>query len=288
MRVEPLAVVREAHVAPRLEALEGVGERHFAEAMMVSVGLAVRCDVNEPAVARQRRKKSREEPVAVLEQVAERDAVGDRPVVGEDGDRRPRRQAHEVGHRRVERPGIDRVPRIAADWANAAKLVRGEDRVAHPFRGEHLERLDVDGRLRHPERLGAAAEPVLEVADAPPNLRFLVATRCEGKDGVAVRLRDGRAVPGEARLALAIRVENRLIGARICRLHPREERRPDVEAHPGVRVHHPANAARSVEQACPRVRSVALVCDLLVPVVEWARRILRLDASRHGFSRGGW
>ena len=60
-------------------------------------------------------------------------------------------------------------------------------------------------------------------------------------------------------------------------LHPVEERRPEVKAHPGVVVAQARDLVIAVQQSCPAVGRVAFARDALIPIVERRRRILDLD-----------
>ena len=72
----------------------------------------------------------------------------------------------------------------------------------------------VDGGLGQPHALGLAAEAVLEVGDAPADLRERVAPAGQRHDDVVVDLRHGRAVAAVALAAAAFAVQNHAIGAR--------------------------------------------------------------------------
>ena len=69
-------------------------------------------------------------------------------------------------------------------------LGRREDREAHLFLGQDREHVVIDRGLGQPHALGAPAEPVREVSEAPADLRHDVATGRQRQDHVAVPLRD--------------------------------------------------------------------------------------------------
>ena len=59
---------------------------------------------------------------------------------------------------------------VVSDFADAGALVGGEDGVLDTLLGEEVEDGAGDGGFGEPHALGAAAEAVLEVGDAPADL----------------------------------------------------------------------------------------------------------------------
>jgi hypothetical protein len=77
----------------------------------------------------------------------------------------------------------------------------------------------------------------------------------------------GGAVAGEAPLALAVGLAESLIDLRGVRLQPGEERRPEVEADPGVVVDDALDQPVLIKDPRGGVGSVALNGNPLVPVM---------------------
>ena len=213
-RREPLEVVPvdgDLREPVLLDVAEGVGQGHLAEAVMVPVGLAVGGDVDELGTAGLRRESGDEplrESLAVPEEVAEGEIVGDRAVVEEEGDRPARRQPAEVGLSRVD-PALARVPPLPArEGPRRRGLARRQDGEQDAFGGHDVERLEVDRRLGQPHPLGPAAEAGFEVPDAPEDLGPLVAARGQGHDDVVVGLGHGGAVAAEPVPGRPVGLEN--------------------------------------------------------------------------------
>ncbi len=273
---EELAVVRDAHVRPRLDHPQRVSERHLAVAMMVAVRLPVRGDVHELRVL-SRIVERAEEPVgevlAAGQELLERHRARDRPVVEEDRDRSARRQPAEVRHRRIERSVVPvRIP----DPPPPRSLVRLQDREPQPLGRQRLQRRHVDRRLRQPHRLRFASEAMLEVAHAPAHLRALVALVRQRQDDVVVRLRDRAAVSRVPLRRHAIRFQDGRVRIRRRRFEPAQQRRAEVEADRRVVVDDAEDALLRVQDAGGRVRLIALGRDARVPVVIRERGVLRL------------
>ena len=256
--LEKLGVVRQARPPGLLDGVKRVGERHVAVTVMVAVGLAVGGDVHElGALAR-----VVEGPHEALGQVVaareenriEGDGARHRPVEEEDRDRGSRRQRHAVGPRRIDAFRRDLDP-LTLSGADVARLMRREDRETDPGRGERFERGQIHRGLGQPHPLRRPAEAALEVADAPDDLRRLVAGVGERKDRVVVRLRDRRAVPREARGARAVGFEDRGVDVGPPGLEPGQKRRPEVEAHRRVVVDDRDDAVLAVEDPGARVRA---------------------------------
>src|SRR5690606_15087751 len=115
-------------------------------------------------------------------------------------------------------------------------------------------------------------------------LRHLVAPGTQRQDRVIVSLRERGAVATEPAAARDVGLEDPLIDGRFGPLHPREQRRPEVEAHPRVVADDLLDVAAFVEDARRGVRAVALRGDALVPVVEGIGGVL----VRHRLEPGGF
>ena len=140
----------------------------------------------------------------------------------------------------------------------------------------------VDGGLGQPHALGAAAEAVLEVGDAPANLRDGVAPAGQRQDDVVVDLRDGRAVAAVALRAGAVGVQDGAVGARGLLRHPLQQGGAEVVAHALVVVDDAHDLALAVGDARGAVGRVALRADALVPIVVGRGRLLHLDRLQPG------
>ena len=259
-------VVGQADIALPVDAGEEAGEDPVAPPEVVSVRLAVGRDGHylRIAAALETVQENPREILGASGQPAERDRVRRGAVVEEEGDAGAGGKPRLIGPPRVESLGR-RLPDGFSALAPLESLVRREDRESDAELRQDLEGLGVHGGLRQPHPLGRPAEPVLEVPNPPEDLRALVARAGEGKDQVPVRLRERRAVPGEALAAVAVRGEDRLGDGPRLPVEPGQERRSEVEGHPRVVV---------------GVGSVAFRGDSLVPVVEGRSRRLPLDLSR--------
>jgi hypothetical protein len=210
--------------------------------------------------------------VAVGEQPLERDRPRGRAVVEEQVDGPARRQRAAVGAAGVDRLG----PPRAARRAPRLGLVRREHRERDALGGERVERRQVDRALGQPHALRRAAEPALEVGDAPPHLGRAIARRGQRHDQVVVGLGHRRAVAAEPRTARAIGGDHRLVDVGRIVLEPRQQGRPDVEAHPLVVIDDRDDLVVVVDDAGRGVGPVALGGDPVVPVAVRVRGRLGL------------
>jgi hypothetical protein len=123
-------------------------------------GLAVGGRVHEPAAVRGACLEEIDQPLGRARRPVECDRVADVAVVEHDGQVATRSVGvlDAVGDRRVER-------------LFRRRLARGEDREGHALLDQHVDGPLVRGRLRQPDSLGPAAEPQLEVAQPPADLR---------------------------------------------------------------------------------------------------------------------
>ena len=277
------AVVREGRRPVGFDLLDRGGQRHLAEAAVMAVGLAVRCAVHElrpGARVGEGGVEPRHEVLGALQQPLERDRARDGSVVEKERQAEPVRSAPEIGTARVD-PAAHILPGLGLEGPHAERLVGRQDRVLHAGLGEHLERLSVHRRLRKPEPLGLAPEPLAKVLDSPAHLRDLVAARGERHDHVVEDLR-ARVAMTPGRDARAVGLDDLRVHVRPVALEPGEERRPDVERDLLEVVDDVEHAVLLVDAAGRRVRRVALRGHPLVPVVLRRRRVLDLDRLEPG------
>src|SRR5437868_10732026 len=88
------------------------------------------------------------------------------------------------------------------------------------------------------------------------------------------------SVPPLAAHAIALNDALHYVGRPL--LHPGEQGRPKIEAHPGIVVDQIDDFPALIDQPCPAVGPVALAGDALVPVVERAGGILNLNGFEPG------
>ncbi len=199
--VQVLGVVGEPREPFRLDVLQRVTQSHVAVGMMMPVRLPVGGDRDElgaRAVIREPAHEPVGEQLPVVEQPLERHRPRDRAVVEEDVDAAARWQSHLVGYGRIDAATADVTPRPRPGPAYPARLVGREDREPDPLLGQDVEALEIGRGLGEPHPLGPPAEPVLEVANAPGDLRPAIAAVRERQDHVVVHLRDGGAMAGES------------------------------------------------------------------------------------------
>ena len=174
-------------------------------------------------------------------------------VVEEQDDRPARREPAEIGPRRVDaRSGIV-LPVLRPELPPPPRLAGRQDREPDAGLRQHLQRLDVDGRLGQPHPLGVAAEAMAEVGDAPEHLRLLVVPAGQRHDDVVVNLGQRVAVPAAALAAEAVGLDDPLEDVGGVLGHPGKEGRPEVEAHPGIVVQEmddPPLRSRAAGTAC--------------------------------------
>ena len=283
VRREKGPVVRERRRPLGLDLLDRGGERHLAEAAVVTVRLAVGGAMDELrpwARVGEGRVEPGNDVLGAVEKALERDRPRDGAVVEEDRQREPARAAPEIGATRIDPAG--RLPCLGAERPHAQGLVRRQDRELHAGLGEHLERLAVDRRLRQPEALRLAPQPRAEVLDPPAHLRDLVAAGGERHDHVVVDLRQRVAVAAARRDARPVGLEDLRVDVRPVTRQPGEEGRPDVERDLLEVVDDVEDPVVLVDAPGRGVRRVALGGHPLVPVVVRRRRVLHLDRLEPG------
>ena len=280
---EVSGVVR--HPDPRFrESLDRHCERHLAEAMVMSVGLAVGREVHQlrPGPVVEGRQHPAGERVAAVQHPFEGDAASEARVIEEERDRATRGQPAQIGPAGVDRGARHVGPVAAAERTDARGLVRREDGEGDAASSERLEAPDVDGGLGQPHALGGTTEAVLEVGEPPSHLGQPVAVVRERHDQVIVGLSDCVAAPAESPRALTVGGEHGRVDVGPGALQPRKECRTEVEAHRPVVVADAHDTPGGIERARVRVRRVALGVDPLVPVVERGRARL----ARNGLQPG--
>ena len=177
-------------------------------------------------------------------------------------------------------------PIVPGPVAHTLGLVRRQDGELDPQRAENLERLHVHGQLWQPQPFGIAVEAVLEIANAPQDLRVLMAGTGQRQDDVVVRLRQRRSVAGEQLQALAVGFQNALVGAGRVLFQPGKQSGAEIKADAGVVVDDFGDAPLPIQNAGGAVGHVALVGDALVPVVVRRGGILQLDGFQPGILAG--
>src|SRR5215831_12674767 len=99
MTLQVLAVVDELRQLVRLDVMQGIGESHFSEAMMMAVTLPVGRDVNHlgpgSPIGEAAQKPVGETP-SVVQQALKCNRLRNRPVIKEEVDALARRQPAEV------------------------------------------------------------------------------------------------------------------------------------------------------------------------------------------------
>ena len=278
---EERGVAGERRGAAGLDPGAGCRQRHFAEAMVVAVSLAVGRNLNQLRVRGglvEAGQETRRQRIPRAEEPVEGHRVGDRSVVEEERQLAIPAPLPAVRPARIQRgPGSP----VASGLAQAGGLGRGQEREANALLRQHLERLAVRRGLREPHPVGLATEAMPEVGQAPAHLGDLVATAAERQDRVPVRLRD-RVPVSSRRAARPVGLQDRAVDVRTLVLEPCHERGADVEREGGEIVHDVEDAVLRVDPSRRGVRRVALGGDTRVPVVERGGGILDLDALEPG------
>ena len=141
---------------------------------------------------------------------------------------------------------------------------------------DDLERLAVHRGFRKPETDRIAAEPLLEIGDAPTDLSLFVAAAGERKDDVVKRHRQRVAV-ADALHAGAIGPQDCVVDLRGFALHPVEQRRAKVEAQ--VLVDRDPGFLPALLDIHGNERQVRLFRDPGIPVVLGRGRGLGVDLA---------
>src|SRR4030095_7077769 len=135
MAFEVFAIVRKLRQLIGLDGVQGVGEGHVAEAVVMAVTFAVRSDMDELGPVARLGERT-DEPVGQIltagDQSFKGDSTSDRSVIKKQGNLSPRRQPLFVGLRRIDARAADVVPNPSANRTDAAGLVRGKKGETNP------------------------------------------------------------------------------------------------------------------------------------------------------------
>ena len=125
--LEVFTVVRQFSEIVAFNMMQCISECHFALFVMVAVGFAVGCDVNNlrpRSRIRKRRLQTAGQIFHLFEQVLKGDRLGNRAIVKEHRDPPARRQAHAVWHGRIDKAAARIAPAAASQLAGAFGLIR--------------------------------------------------------------------------------------------------------------------------------------------------------------------
>lgn len=164
--------------------------------------------------------------------------------------------------------------------------MRGKDGETDARLGQHLQCFHIHGGFRQPHPLGETPEPMLEIPDAPPHLRLFVAQAGQGHDDMVIHLGKSRPMPGAPGGTLPVGRLDRPIGFGGIFFHPQEQRRPEIEADPGIVADDPLDAAFAVQVPCGCVWGIALGGDPFIPVMIGIGRILDFNGFQPGVFAG--
>ena len=133
MPFEVFAIVRKLCQLIGLDGVQGVGEGHVAEAVVMAVTFTVRSDMDElgpvaPIV--ERANEPIGQMLAAGEQSFKGDSASDRSVI-KQGNLSPRRQPLFVGLGRIDARADD-APDASTDGTDAVGLVRGKNGETNP------------------------------------------------------------------------------------------------------------------------------------------------------------
>ncbi len=130
-------------------------------------------------------------------------------------------------------------------------------------------------------------EPELEVGDTPFHLGYPVGLVAKGQDGMVIGLRDGVTVPPVAFEAVAVRLQDALVGMGMVFFHPGKECRAEIKAEGLVTIDNAFDSVRlGVEYPGEGVRPVAFVVNPVVPIGKGFGVGLVVDNSRPGVFPG--
>ena len=151
MPLQVFAVVRDFGQMVRFNMMQGERECHVAVPVVVPVGFTVGCDVGQlrpVAPLGVGAEDSLGELFAVAEELLKGHGARNGPVVEENLDRPPGRQAQQVGHGRVDAGPTHVPPGAAADFPHTPGLMGREQGEANPQLHQDLERFQIDCRFR--------------------------------------------------------------------------------------------------------------------------------------------
>ena len=180
------------------EEVENRGQSHLSETVMVAIGFPVGGDGDEPGVgpflrgglsAGGSRVSAPESTMSsaharVVEERPKGDAMGERTIVDEEG------HGPAAG---------GSVPTGKTMGGSLPDLVGSHDREGDALLGQDVQGQPSTAVSGKPHARGVPAESFPEVSDAPANLRDLLPSGGQGKDGVVIGLGDGVSVTSRLR-----------------------------------------------------------------------------------------
>ena len=120
MPFEIFAIVRKLRQLIGLDGVQGVGQRHVAEAVVMAVTFTVRSDMDElgpVALLGERAVEPVGQILTAGEQSFKGDGASDRSVIKKQGNLSPRRQPLFIGLRRIYARAADVAPNLSSDGA---------------------------------------------------------------------------------------------------------------------------------------------------------------------------
>src|SRR6185437_3167537 len=127
MHLEELPVINQLSLAAGLNAVQSVTQRHLAIMMMVTVTLAVRCDVAKLrpiALIGKAAEEPVSKPLPIIKQPFECDGLRNRPIIKKDIDRFFGRKLDLIGTTRIDSVSSHIFPVSAAHPAHSLRLAR--------------------------------------------------------------------------------------------------------------------------------------------------------------------
>ena len=118
---------------------------------------------------------------------------------------------------------------------------------------------------------------VFEIADAPPDLRDLVAVIGQRQNQVAVRLRHGAAVPAVTFAAAPVGLLQQMVHVGVGFFEPGEQGRAEIPGNAVVIIADFGDPACAVLDAGGCIRFVTFERNALVPIVIRPRSLLLLN-----------
>ncbi len=300
---QELAVVGQPRELLVFDKAQGIGKSHLSVAMMVAITLAIGGHMHHLRIGVAGVKATRQAPgkiFAVVENSFKGDRAGMGAVVEENGNASSLLQPNQVGMVGMDGgigslgPARDGAVQSVENGlqggfralANPGALVGRKNREQDAILRQQIQRFDIHRGFRKPHAFGLASEAMLEVGNAPADLRHPVARIGQGHDDVVVDLGHGRAMAAIAQHALPVGIADHAIGARRIFFQPGEQGRPEVEADARVVVHDADDLVLAIDDARGAIGRIAFRRDALVPIVVGCRRIFGLHRFEPGvFSR---
>ena len=170
MPFEVFSVVGETRELLRFDGVQGVGEGHVAEAVMMAVAFAIGGDMDElrPLTVL---VEGADEPIDQVftagQQAFESDAAGNRAIVKEQRDGPAGGQTLLIRLGWIYLSAAYVAPGASGDAPNASGLVGRKDRETNPELRQDFQCLEIHRGFRQPHALGRALEAPLKVAHTP-------------------------------------------------------------------------------------------------------------------------